>query len=410
MLEEFRWLGRAVYARVDELDKKIVTSTTNLETKQGPDLVLADSVINKLESTRDLFLRAMVGHIETRESLGLTTEHTLPPLKLRLILQAESVAGRLVFVSTLLKDLDQRLAQDKDNSDLLIVRKQASEWHQHNLHRLRELVSLMGRVELPGADYRSLIVRESGVISVDMMRPDVMKDIITVRLGEAKDFVGQRGPDIVLNVLVFFGILLLFRVLSRLFRRRVEITLGGSKWNISRLLKDMLVNFSGIVVMAIGLLLALAQIGISLGPMLAGLGLAGFIVGIALQDTLANFASGAMILIYRPYDVEDFVEVAGAAGVVKKMTLVSTTVITFDNQTLVVPNSKIWGDVIKNVTAQRVRRVDLQFGIGHSEDIEQAERILAEAADAHELVLHSPDTTVNVDSLRDSSVNLILRP
>ncbi len=410
MLEDFRWLGRSVYTRIDELDKKIVTATTKLESKQGPDLVLADSVIYKMESTRDLFLRAMVDHIETRESLGLSTEHTMPPLKLRLILQAESVAGRLVFVSALLKDLGQRLAQDKENSDLLVVHKQAAEWHEHNLDRLRDLLSLMERVDIPVAAYRSLIVKESGGISVDMIRPDVFLELITGRSAEVKDFALKRGPDIVLNVLVFLGILLLFRLLSKLSRRSIERALGRSKWDISQLLKETLAGMSGFVVMIIGLLIALAQVGISLGPMLAGLGLAGFIVGIALQDTLANFASGAMILIYRPYDVDDYIEAAGAAGLVKKMTLVSTTINTFDNQTLIVPNRNIWGNVIKNVTAQRVRRVDLKFGIGHTENIEKAERILAEAAEAHQLVLSSPDTLIKVDSLGDSSVNLVLRP
>jgi len=117
-----------------------------------------------------------------------------------------------------------------------------------------------------------------------------------------------------------------------------------------------------------------------------------------------------MILIYRPFDVDDFVEITGASGVVKRMNLVSTTITTFDNQTLVVPNSKIWGDVIKNVTQQKLRRVDLEFGIGYQDDIPKAERILAEAAADHELVLDSPRTNVKVHSLGDSSVNLILRP
>ena len=106
---------------------------------------------------------------------------------------------------------------------------------------------------------------------------------------------------------------------------------------------------------------------------------------------MGNFAAGGMILIYRPYDVDDFVEVAGASGLVKKMSLVSTTITTFDNQTLVVPNSKIWGDVIKNVTAQRLRRVDLEFGIGYGDDIEFAERVLAEILEAHDMVLSKPE-------------------
>jgi len=151
-------------------------------------------------------------------------------------------------------------------------------------------------------------------------------------------------------------------------------------------------------------------VGISLAPMLAGLGVAGFIVGFALQDSLGNFAAGAMILIYRPFDVDDLVEVPGASGLVKKMNLVSTTITTLDNQTLVVPNSKIWGDVIKNVTAQKVRRVDLEIGIGYGDDIEHAERVLVEIVNGHEKILAKPEPKIKLHTLADSSVNFIVRP
>ena len=162
--------------------------------------------------------------------------------------------------------------------------------------------------------------------------------------------------------------------------------------------------------MTTGILMALSQIGISLAPMLAGLGVAGFIIGFALQDSLGNFAAGAMILIYQPYDVDDFVEVTGASGLVRKMNLVSTTITTFDNQTLVVPNSKIWGDVIKNVTAQKVRRVDLEFGIGYNDDIELAEKVLHEIVTASKKVLKKPEPNIRLHTLADSSVNFIVRP
>ena len=110
------------------------------------------------------------------------------------------------------------------------------------------------------------------------------------------------------------------------------------------------------------------------------------------------------------YDVDDFVEVTGASGLVKKMSLVSTTITTFDNQTLVVPNSKIWGNVIKNVTAEKVRRVDLEFGIGYGDDIEHAERVLADVVGGHQMVLKSPEAKIKLHSLGDSSVNFIVRP
>ena len=115
-------------------------------------------------------------------------------------------------------------------------------------------------------------------------------------------------------------------------------------------MQDFFVSIASKAVVFIGLLIALSQIGIELAPLLTGFGVAGVIIGFALQDTLSNFASGLMILIYRPYDVGDMVKVAGVQGTVKDMSLVSTTVQTIDNQRLVIPNNKIWGDVINNIT------------------------------------------------------------
>jgi len=162
--------------------------------------------------------------------------------------------------------------------------------------------------------------------------------------------------------------------------------------------------------MFVGLLVALSQLGVQVGPVLAGLGIAGFIVGFALQDTLSNFAAGMMILIYRPFDVGDAVEAGGVMGKVKAMNLVSTTITTWDNQKLVVPNSKIWGDVIRNITAEPNRRVDMSFGISYSDDIDHAERILSDIVRSHELVLAEPEPDIRLHTLGESSVDFIVRP
>ena len=117
-----------------------------------------------------------------------------------------------------------------------------------------------------------------------------------------------------------------------------------------------------------------------------------------------------MILFYRPFDVGDIVETGSVLGTVKSMSLVNTTILTFDNQTLMIPNSKIWGDVIKNVTAQTERRVDMMFGIGYSDDVNHAERVLKEIVKAHDLVLDEPEPIVRLHELGDSSVNFVVRP
>ena len=103
-------------------------------------------------------------------------------------------------------------------------------------------------------------------------------------------------------------------------------------------------------------------------------------LGLSLQDSLSNFAAGVMILIYRPFDVGDMIEAAGVKGEVDRMSLVSTTILTIDNQTLIVPNSKIWGDVIRNMNAEKTRRIDLLFGIGYDDSVDRAEEILRSLA------------------------------
>jgi small conductance mechanosensitive channel len=117
-----------------------------------------------------------------------------------------------------------------------------------------------------------------------------------------------------------------------------------------------------------------------------------------------------MILMYRPYDVGDLIEAAGVSGRVNQMSLVNTTILTLDNQTIIIPNNKIWGDVIRNVTAQTMRRVDLIFGISYSDDIPKTERVLQEILDSHDKVLADPEPMVRLHELGDSSVNFVVRP
>ena len=160
----------------------------------------------------------------------------------------------------------------------------------------------------------------------------------------------------------------------------------------------------------VGILMALSILGVQIGPLMAALGAGGFIVGFALQDTLGNFASGLMIMVYRPFDVDDYIAVAGGEGTVKEMSLVSTTLLTVDNKVLIIPNKKAWSDTIVNFTGRDIRRVDLVFGIGYDDNIRHATDVLMEVAGEHKLVLDEPPVMVNVDELADSSVNLLCRP
>jgi small conductance mechanosensitive channel len=220
----------------------------------------------------------------------------------------------------------------------------------------------------------------------------------------------DSGPKYLVKLLFLVSILFVFRFATRIVRKGLEKALDASNLNLSQLAHRMIVSITSNLVMLFGILVALSQLGISLGPLLAGLGVVGFIVGFALQDTLGNFAAGVMILLYRPYDMGDLIDVGGVFGKVDKMSLVSTSLLTLDNQLFVVPNSKIWGDVIKNVTAQDTRRIDMVFGISYSDDIPKAESILEDILQSHDKVLDTPESMVRLHTLGASSVDFVVRP
>ncbi|MCB9916043.1 MAG: mechanosensitive ion channel family protein [Planctomycetes bacterium] len=239
---------------------------------------------------------------------------------------------------------------------------------------------------------------------------DTAKGLVEQWVSQGKDFVVKNGPKYAVNLLIFLVILLVFRVLARVAGSLTSKTLNASRLKVSELLKKFFVGIVQKLVFVVGLLIALGQVGVDTGPLLAGVGVVGFVVGFALQDTLGNFAAGIMILLYRPFDVGHVITAAGETGKVEDLTLVSTTLLTPDNQKLIVPNSKIWGGTIRNVTAQKTRRVDLTIGVGYGDDLDKTKRVLLDVVTKHELVLKDPAPQVEVLTLGESSVDFIVRP
>lgn len=219
----------------------------------------------------------------------------------------------------------------------------------------------------------------------------------------------EGGVRLAKHVGQFFAIVAGFWLLSIVLSKLVGKAMTLSSSSSQLLSKFMVVSVRRITII-LGLLLGLAALEVNVTPMVAVIGAAGFVVAFALQNTLSNFASGLMIMLYKPFDIGDFVETAQLAGKVRSMTLVTTNVMTVDNKLMVVPNNELWGKVITNVTHSNERRVDLVFGISYDDDIEHAERVLAEVVAAHPLVLKEPETVIRVSELADSSVNLICRP
>ncbi len=222
-------------------------------------------------------------------------------------------------------------------------------------------------------------------------------------------FAEDGGLKLLKNIGVAIVIMFFFWIISK-FAGGVIGRVLSKHGRTSMLLINFVRRTIGGVVLLVGAAMALAALGVQVGPMVAALGAGGFIIGFALQETLGSFASGMMIMVYRPFDVDDFVKVAGETGTVKEMSLVSTKLLTPDNKVLVIPNKKAWGDTITNFTGCGVRRVDLVFGIGYEDDIQRAIDVLKEVAGQHPNVLSEPGLTVNVHELADSSVNLFCRP
>jgi small conductance mechanosensitive channel len=219
----------------------------------------------------------------------------------------------------------------------------------------------------------------------------------------------EGGKRVAFNIIKFLAIIVAAWIISRILSSLVRHALTRIA-STSRLLENFLVKSVRWIVMAVGLIMALAALEVTIGPLLAVVGAAGFVIAFALQDSLSNFASGLMILFFRPFDEGDVVDAGGISGKVQSMNLVSTTILTFDNKRMVVPNNKIWNDVITNATGVRERRVDMEFGIGYDDDIDKAHDILRDIITSHPKVLEQPEPVIRMHTLADSSVNFIARP
>lgn len=174
------------------------------------------------------------------------------------------------------------------------------------------------------------------------------------------------------------------------------------------------VSFTGSILYVIAMLAvfiaAMSQVGINTTSLVAVIGAAGLAIGLALQGSLSNFASGVLIVVLRPFKAGDFVEAGGCMGAVQTIQLFSTTLKTPDNKVVIVPNSAITGASITNFSAEDTRRIDLVVGISYDADIRLAKDVLCKILDAETRILKDPAYTVAVSELGDSSVNLVVRP
>ena len=365
--------------------------------------------VGELLGEGNRLLEYLDSNIDQRSALGEDVKAANEHLEERLQARADGLAGLLRQTK---KDIDTLAANpglDKDanaQAELVSLRN----YRDVLAESQRLTVRLMDKHGMKTAELKQGIISATGRLSQDILDREVAGGLIEQWFADARSWLQNNGAGIVFRAVTFLLILFGFWVIARMARGAARRGLERSKLEVSSLGREFFVKSTGRLIMLIGLIIAIAQLGIEIGPLLAGLGIAGFVVGFALQDTLSNFASGLMILVYRPYDVGDAIEAGGVIGSVSQMNLVSTMIMTFDNQLLVVPNNKIWGDVIRNITNQETRRIDMTFGIGYSDDIAKAERVLTEIVTSHEKVLEDPAPVIRLHELGDSSINFVVRP
>lgn len=210
--------------------------------------------------------------------------------------------------------------------------------------------------------------------------------------------------NIIFAAIILFVGLWLAKKLRPLFKNTML------KRNMDPMLASFITSIVHILFMVFVIIAALGRLGIQTTSLIAILGAAGLAIGLSLQNSLASFAAGVMIIGFRPFKVGDFIEAGGTSGVVEGIQIFSTQMRTGDNKTVIVPNASIIGGNIINYSARDTRRVDMTFGVGYNDDLKKAKKILQDVLDGDKRILKDPAPVIAVSELADSSVNIIVRP
>jgi len=396
-----------VYVTLEHIRARVVFPSADLAPQE---FVVADQKLFIHMREADNIFRELVTYTLLAEDFGIDASAIREDLVNEI---SDAAANRSVFLELAISDVEML----KSSVATLPGNSELSDWLSAANTRVRmaalavnQMIAAMNSLGLETRQYRQQVLKVTGEITTDVLDFGIAANLLSEWSDAALVLISEQGPRLLFRLLLALFILFSFVQLAKLTQKGVDKGLHSKRFTMSHLLRRMIVSSVRNVIVFIGALIAIQQLGISLAPLLAGLGIIGFIIGFALQDSLSNFASGIMILLYRPFDVGDLVDAGGVSGRVSHMSLVNTTFNTLDNQKLIVPNNIIWQSVITNVTAQRTRRIDLVFGISYKDDIEKAERVLNEVVAADENVLDDPEAVIRVHELGESSVNFVVRP
>jgi len=243
---------------------------------------------------------------------------------------------------------------------------------------------------------------ENTVVDVTKVIPTSVDEVNQIWV-QVQDIATVWGIKVIAAVAIF----IIGRWVAMLVRRGVRRVMERAK--VESIITGFVSSIAYIALLAFVVIAALGQLGIQTTSFIAILGAAGLAIGLALQGSLANFAAGFLMIIFRPFKVGDFIEGAGVAGVVEEIQIFTTTLKTGDNKIIIVPNAKLSGDNITNYSAMETRRVDMTVGVAYDADLSHVKKVLNEIISQDGRILAEPASQVAVAELADSSVNFVVR-
>ena len=219
----------------------------------------------------------------------------------------------------------------------------------------------------------------------------------------------EEAVSLIFQIVGILLILIVGKILITLLKKWITKSLTKSK-KINELMQKLILKVIAAVAWVLLLVIVLGQIGVNLGPIIAGLGVTGFILGFAFQETIGNLLAGAMIAINSPFRIGDYVEIGSISGSVRDMDMMSVTLATPDNKRVILANKLVWGTAITNYSYTDRRRVELGASIAYDSDVNKAKQILWDIINGYPEVLADPKPVIEVNKLNDSSVDLVVRP
>jgi len=403
-------LPRAFAEHIDATAAEIAEIRKERDEAEPADRLSLEHRIARRANWLDTLFKSYAEMVFDFEAVGLDATEARADVIARIQSRADRLSGRLELTAEQLKRAKQRALDAPDDADVKAQIQVLEAQRTSMSQAMTATAGVLDRMGLDSSTHRKTLIKSTGEVTTDVFRLEVFKGLIADWFEDLQKWFLANGRALAFRAIVFALILVVARVVAGIARRLLSRGSRRKGTTKSVLLQRMIQGLTVRVIMILGILFGLSTMGIELGPILAGLGIAGFIVGFALQDTLSNFAAGVMILGYRPFDMGDMIEAGGVFGRVDNMNLVSTTILTIDNQTLIVPNSRIWGDVIKNVTNQKMRRIDLKFLISHTEDPERVESLFTGILQEHPKVLGDPEPMVKLHAFGEYAMEFVVRP